>query len=330
MIGHHQKKEATVALSEHSMPRRRLLGAALWTLAFVLMVAIGGYQRRTGPTYAYRGSASIQGSEYSYSLVRKGDSREGARLEIPDPGPGFSGEVLWRRYPTRQDFRSVPLRREDGKLWAALPAQPAAGKIEYRVHLSGAGEELYLPGKAGVAGAQPGSPGSASADSSSVAALKPDTVIMRCKNHVPLALLLPHILVMFFSMMVGLRAALGALFLPRRLGSLVAWTMAGLTLGGMILGPCVQKVAFGAFWTGWPKGYDLTDNKTLIMWLVWLLVVVLFRRWPRRQAWQRVVVVVATAVMLTMYLIPHSLRGSELDYQQLDRGVEAHEAVETG
>jgi hypothetical protein len=41
-------------------------------------------------------------------------------------------------------------------------------------------------------------------------------------------------------------------------------------------------------------------------------------------------VVLATAVMLVVYLIPHSMRGSELDYGELDRGIPASEAVGQG
>ena len=46
------------------------------------------------------------------------------------------------------------------------------------------------------------------------------------------------------------------------------WLLQGdfatLGLGGMILGPIVQKYAFGAYWTGIPFGHDLTDAKNLV------------------------------------------------------------------
>ena len=42
-------------------------------------------------------------------------------------------------------------------------------------------------------------------------------------------------------------------------------------IGGMILGPIVQKYAFGEYWTGFPYGGDFTDNKMLIMWLAWAI-----------------------------------------------------------
>ena len=48
------------------------------------------------------------------------------------------------------------------------------------------------------------------------------------------------------------------------------WTIGFFWVGGLILGPAVQKYAFDAWWTGIPFGYDLTDNKTLIAMLGWL------------------------------------------------------------
>ena len=38
---------------------------------------------------------------------------------------------------------------------------------------------------------------------------------------------------------------------------------------------------------------------------------------------------VGALVMMVVYLIPHSMRGSELDYSQVDQGVAAEDAVGT-
>ena len=98
----------------------------------------------------------------------------------------------------------------------------------------------------------------------------------------------------------------------------------------MVLGPIVQKFAFGEYWTGFPRGYDLTDNKMLIMWLAWIAAAgtIGFRPGPREGV-GLAVVVLSTIVMMVAYLIPHSFGGSELDYTQLEAGVPAREAVGT-
>ena len=102
-------------------------------------------------------------------------------------------------------------------------------------------------------------------------------------------------------------------------------------IGGLVLGPIVQKYAFGAYWTGWPFGEDLTDNKTLAMWLAWVVAVfVLGRRRDPADRVARWTVAAAAVVMLAVYLVPHSLRGSQLDYAKVEGGGAAKDAITTG
>lgn len=281
------------------------------------MMAVGSYQRRTGPTYEYHGSLEVAGRTLPYALPRSEETVRPVRVALPSPGAGTGGRVMVRRYPTEDPFTPLELREEaDGgtELVAYLPPQPPAGKLEYWIELSTRGGDVRIPeGGAGERG----------------------TIVIRFKGPVPLPLLLSHVFLMFVSMMVGVRAALGAGAGEPRAVALAWWTLGGLTAGGMILGPFVQEYAFGAFWTGFPWGYDLTDNKTLLMWLSWAAACgVLAARRQRRGAGpgraERVAILAAAAVMLVVYLIPHSLRGSELDYAQVDEGVQASEAVRSG
>ena len=66
------------------------------------------------------------------------------------------------------------------------------------------------------------------------------------------------------------------------------------------------------------------------MWVVWVIAVLVLGK----KAWRitvsgRVAVVAAALVMTVVYLIPHSLRGSELDFAAVDAGVAASEAIGT-
>jgi hypothetical protein len=83
-----------------------------------------------------------------------------------------------------------------------------------------------------------------------------------------------------------------------------------LVVGGLVLGPVVQKFAFDAYWTGWPLGTDMTDNKTLWAFLAWLPATVMALR-GKRTRWA---VVLGWLVMTGVFLIPHSVRGSQLDW----------------
>jgi hypothetical protein len=194
---------------------------------------------------------------------------------------GEQARVLWRRYPSQDPFTIVFMDREEmgGKstLAANIPPQEVAGKVEYKIVV---GSES-LPGNDG-------------------------TAIMRFKGPVPAAVLLAHIVLMFAAMLTSARAGLGAAF--GRAENVLPWVTLGLVLvGGIFFGALVAKAAFGAYWEGWPNGWDLTDNKTLIMAIVWLAACLL-RRVTRAG---RAAVLAAAALTILVYLVPHSLAVSQ-------------------
>ena len=288
-------------------PSSPLRTTILWVLAVLLMAATVVYQRRTGPTHPLRGSVTIAGETTAFRLIRSEETVRDARVALPDPG--VPGTLVWRRFPLQEAWTRQPMLREqkDGKAELAgyLPKQPAAGKLEYTLALGEGPGALRLP--------------------------ESGPVVLRYKGPVALAVLLPHVAMMFIAVLLGLRTGLGALFgatAPRRL----LWlTLGCMTLGGLILGPFVQKAAFGHYWTGFPWGYDLTDNKTLLMWGVWVLAAIVAGPRPRsREGWSRAAVLAATLAMAVVYLIPHSMRGSQLDYSKVQAGGDAKEAVVTG
>lgn len=277
----------------------------LWILAFVLTVSAAGYQRFTGPSYPARGSLEVVGRSYEYRLIRNTLTTGDARIAIPDPG--VAGALHYKRYRTDDDFTSVALRAVEGELVGQLPAQPAAGKLEYFLTLRTPDGVVRLPGE------------------------DEGSVIVRFKDPVPWYSLVPHIALMFLALLVGMRAGLAALISPSPMRRLAWATLVIMTIGGMILGPIAQWYAFGAFWTGWPFDYDLTDNKVLIMWLVWIAAgAVIWLRAPKDERVSRAAVALAALVMVVVYLIPHSARGTEVDYELLDRGVPASEALRSG
>lgn len=278
----------------------------IWILAVMLMAASVIYQRMTGPTHPKRGSFEAGGATHTYRLVRSGNSTTPAQVKIPDPGGETSATLEWRRYPTNDDFSLISMTSSGGFLTGNLPRQHAAGKVEYSVTLQTPEGEIHLPSEA------------------------ENTVILRYKDPVPATVLIPHIFLMFFAVLFGIRTGLSAILAPSGMRWSAWTTLAGMTIGGMVLGPIVQKYAFGAYWTGWPFGGDLTDNKVLVMWIVWIIACATIGFKPLKKEWiGRILVVAAAAVMTVVYLIPHSMRGSELNYEALDSGTEASQAIET-
>ncbi|MDO9580446.1 MAG: hypothetical protein Q7J06_07750, partial [Bacteroidales bacterium] len=131
-------------------------------------------------------------------------------------------------------------------------------------------------------------------------------------------ILLPHILFMFCAMFFSTLAGLMSIVKYPLYKKYSIWTLVLFIAGGMILGPIVQNYAFGDLWTGIPFGWDLTDNKTLIALIFWILAVVMNRKQEKP-----FYTALAAFVLLLIYSIPHSLFGSELDYTsgQVTQGI---------
>ncbi len=270
------------------MMKRLATGTALWLLAFVITIFSAAYQRRTGPTYPLDGKADFGGASIDYELLRSHGGPGDQPVEIITPDTSVSGVVVFKRYKTDDAWTRIPMHRRGEKLVAALPHQPPAGKLEYHVELQKGDDALIIPDD--------------------------ENVVTRFKGAVPAWVLVPHILFMFLSMLFSARAGLQALRKEAPVKKLMLTTMLFLFIGGFILGPLVQKFAFGAYWTGFPFGMDLTDNKTLIAMIAWILAWFLIKRRPQ----MRLAVLGASIVMFIIFMIPHSMHGSELDYSQVN------------
>jgi hypothetical protein len=255
----------------------------LWVFSVIFTLVIAYYQRTTGPTYEKKGKVEFNGATIKYKLIRSAENNGPGVVEVKVPDQEVLGAIKYRKFKTSEEWVSFPMQRDGEVLVGLLPAQPMAGKLEYQVALN-KGENYVL--------------------------LTEDPVVIRFTGPVPLWILIPHILIMFTAMLMSTRTAIEAI--SRKKSTYVfAWiTVVTLFVGGLILGPLVQKFAFGEYWTGWPFGGDLTDNKTLLAWLFWAVALVRLYKNRSNTTWA----IVAGVVLLLVYLIPHSMFGSELDY----------------
>ena len=260
----------------------------LWLLAFVLTVLTAVYQRMTGPTYPISGETNINGDLVEYKLDRTHGGEGDHLIEINADNENICAELLWKRYKTNDAWTSIEMKRQNGKLIASLPYQPPAGKLVYHIILQKNEEVVTLP-----------------ADGE---------VIIRFKGDVPIYFLIPHIIFIFGAMLLATRTGLEYFNEGKKFKSLTILTFIFVIIGGFIFGPIVQKYAFGAFWTGFPFGHDLTDNKILIGFIGWLIALIALYKFKNPKRW----IVFASILMFIIFLIPHSLLGSELDYKELD------------
>ncbi len=254
-----------------------------WILAVMISLGTMVYQRLTGPTYEKRYTISHQGQPYDFALPRSHGGEENCPVEITLPPP-FEGRIIWRKFPTDQPWDTLPLIRSGDLLSTELPHQPPAGKLEYHLELRSGNERIPLGDT--------------------------ENVVIRFKGEVPSWAQIPHILLMVLTVIWSTAIIFFALANMPVYKRYIGITLLLLLLGGFIFGPIVQKFAFGQFWTGWPLGEDLTDNKVLLA-----LAAFLTAWFLREKSYGRWLAIGASLVMLAVYLIPHSMNGSELDYQ---------------
>ena len=278
----------------HKPKKIKLRRFLFWVLATVITLFTIVYQRKTGPTNPYRGTYTIENITTSYKLKRSPES--GTPLIVLLPGNEANQALLfWREYPTDRPWKLIPMENSNSFFEASIPSQPPAGKVEYTIQLkSEQGEIVQIPHES-------------------------DRIIARFKNPVPFWALAPHIILMFVGMLLSNRVGIGAFWHESVKKNLIWITFICLLCGIGIFGPVVQKFAFGQYWTGWPIGTDLTDNKSLIILLIWLFPVwrILRNKDPR------ISLISASIATLVIFMIPHSLLGSEYDYSGTDTVIES-------
>lgn len=257
------------------------MSIVLWVLAFLLTLAVGVYQRLTGPTHPQRGTEIFKNKEIKYRLLRSFTQYKDLPVEITAADRSVRAHLNWKRYKTQEPWSEFEMTRHGDLLKGSIPGQPTAGKVEYTIRVEIMDESLLLAGGR--------------------------SVVARFKGEVPSFFLIIHIIFMFAGLLFAFRTVLELLRKEGDYYWMVNWTFGIISIGGMILGPIVQWYAFGDFWTGIPFGTDLTDNKTLLAVLFWALAFFL----KKKSKWW---VLAAAGMMLVVYLIPHSVMGSELDY----------------
>ncbi|WP_297093856.1 hypothetical protein [uncultured Draconibacterium sp.] len=270
-----------------------------WLLAIVITLAAVIYQRKTGPTYDKKLPVEVNNTSYEVKLVRSIEIGSNTEVKLAIDDKNINARLFYKQFLSNDPYQSVDFVykekpvdsylmnkvfniTEEKGWFAPVPEQPAAGKIQYYIEITD--------------------------DTGTTAYSKESLVVIRFKGAVPSSILAPHIFFMFFAMLLGNLAGIMAVFRHQRYKFYTTVTLVTLLIGGMILGPMVQLHAFGEAWAGVPFAWDLTDNKTLVAFIFWILAFVMNRKKERP-----VFTIVASIVMLIVYSIPHSMYGSQLD-----------------
>jgi hypothetical protein len=337
------KPGAPAAEEERNNDMKRLV---LWILAVLITLGAAVYQRLTGPTYPAKCQTTIGDKVVKASLLRSAENVADAEIKVRGTG-GLEGYIEYMRYKTQDPWTKVPMEHKEGGLAGSLPKQPEAGKLAYKVVLVQGDLEVAVNGDKPVVirfkGAVPGwvlIPHIIIMFLAMLFSTLAGLAAFGKAKAWPRFKLLPG--AALFVLGIGAAYAIFKIVgIPKIFGTNLLWlcipvsigiggllaafpfnfdhrtwakgTAVLLVVGGFILGPLVQKFSFGVLWSGFPLGFDLTDNKTLIALIGWLVALFMMRKGKQARAWT----VAAAVLLMAIYSIPHSVLGSELDYSKL-------------
>lgn len=202
--------------------------------------------------------------------------------------------------PGGDETAEVGMVAGDDGIWRGyLPEMEKGSKLEYSFLLhSSDGTTLRLPEEGA------------------------SSILLKYKGHVSTFVLISHVIFMFAAFFFVIEAGLWAIPLlkgemeKKKVVVMMRWLLLMTFIGGWPLGFILNYQRFGVVWEGFPFGYDITDNKTQVMFFVWAIVALLV--WgsfigkndekDRVSAKGLAVAVMASVfISLVIFLIPHSL-----------------------
>ncbi|MBD3237012.1 MAG: hypothetical protein GF330_09930 [Candidatus Eisenbacteria bacterium] len=224
------------------------------------------------------------------------------RVRVEDPAPWALG-ALRLVYETPTGTVTLPLKPD------RADAEP--GWWRERIPHLGRGQTtryyLELRSVGGVSWALP-------------AGAPEQRISLTFKGGVSSPVLTGHVLCMMVGLGVLILAGLFAIahlrttrFLaPMRRCALIGVVL--LAIGTLPLGMIVEYQVFGTYWEGWPFGRDVTDTKSGLMMVLWLILMLArgrallsrlpARRGPSDRAWARWLIALVLFT-IGLYLIPH-------------------------
>ena len=206
------------------------------------------------------------------------------------------------RAPGTEPFDSVGMSEISKGVWAArLPARDKGDRLEYGFSISHT---------------------KVSDMGTSVSTEHSGYYLIKYKGEVSVTVLVLHILCMFAAFFFIVEAILGAfamLIMKEEKDFTVAqtrWVLLFTFLGGLPLGFVLNRQRFGPIWEAFPFGTDITDNKTQLIIIFWIIVAALsWKSFACRRTGRDLIgpgafaaaVIIASFLSLFLYLVPHSL-----------------------
>lgn len=151
---------------------------------------------------------------------------------------------------------------------------------------------------------------------------RPHPVRLKFEGEVPAYIIIPHIISIFAAIFFATLTLFTAVDLKRGRGTLTqsvkycAITLLLLFIGFFPFGWAMNHFAFGVLWEAFPFGRDVTDNKSQIMFLFWLVTLIMVKgtflgkgeskNFITGRGYSTLVIVSFVATMIIL-AVPHSL-----------------------
>lgn len=266
---------------------------ARYAIALILTIALLGIARRISTRHSSEYHIQAGNLTATHHTVTE-DFGEGPVLDVKvAPADGLT-PVAFYAQDERGPYKADTMVQTSDGFTAALPVLQKGNKWYYHIDLLKNGETI---GKFPPYGDQ----------------------FIKFKGHVPAYILIPHIFCMFATVYFGLLAVLSAVDAVKGKGEVKKsiryslWTVIVSFIGGFPLGYLVAYMAFGVGWSGIPLGWDITDNKTVILFLFWLVTFFLARKGLKGERMAIsdglyvALTIVSLAVTILAFMVPHSI-----------------------
>lgn len=262
-------------------------------IALFITIALLGLARRISTRHPTDYSSQIGDITASHRTITE-DFGDGPVLDVALSSPESLTTVVYYSETDGGPYTVDTLTMTSAGFTGELPVLKKGSKWFYRI-------ELFKDGE-------------------SVAKFPPyGSQFIKFKGHVPGHILIPHIFFMFATAFFGLLTVVLAFDLARGKGDLkkavryLLWTVIAAFIGGFPLGYLVAYAAFGVGWGGIPFGWDITDNKTVLLFVFWFVTLILARKGLKGEkmaisnSTYLVLTVVSLAVTIFTFMIPHSI-----------------------
>jgi hypothetical protein len=272
-----------------------------YLIALLLTVVLLGFARRMSTRHEQTFTEQVDGITLRHQTVTE-NFGDGPILSVATSAPERVRAVAYySEQPGGPDYKQQDMVLSSDGFSCKLSALPRGEKFFYHINVYKDNVVIatFPPAKA--------------------APSKGDQFI-KFKGHISRFVLIPHILLMFGTIFFGLLAVFTSVDVARgksdarRSILFLILTFACAFVGGIPLGIVVSAQTFGGSgWGGWPLGTDITDTKTEVLLLFWLITI--FLSWKGLRSRKMTIsnglysflVILSFIVTFITFLIPHSI-----------------------